>query len=60
VALDLSVRPGGVTVAMLDEEERRENLAKARAAVQEHPLVVQAIALFAAELKDVRLPGGDD
>jgi hypothetical protein len=60
VALDLSARPGGVTVAMIDQEERREALAKARAAVEEHPLVKQAIALFGAELKEVRLPGGDD
>jgi hypothetical protein len=60
VALDLTARPGGVTVAMIDEEERLVRLAEARAAVESHALVQKAIALFSAELKDVRLPGGED
>jgi hypothetical protein len=60
IALDLSARPGGVTVAMIEQEERRDALAKARAAVEDHPLVKKAVALFGAELREVRLPGGDD
>jgi DNA polymerase-3 subunit gamma/tau len=59
VALDLSARPGA-TVAAIDAAERKEQLAKARATASAHPLVQKAIALFNAELRDVRLPGGDD
>jgi DNA polymerase-3 subunit gamma/tau len=59
VALDLSAR-AGTTVAAIDAAERRDQLAKARAAASTHPLVQKAIALFHAELRDVRLPGGDD
>ncbi len=59
VALDLTARAGGVTLAMIDAEEKREALAKARAAVEAHPLVRKAIALFGAELTSVKLPGED-
>ena len=59
VALDLSARPGA-TVAAIDAAERKEQLAKARAAASAHPLVQKAIAIFHAELREVRLPGGDD
>ncbi len=58
VALDLSARPG-VTVASLDAEQRRADLAKARAAAEAHPLVQRAVALFGAELRDIRLPDND-
>jgi DNA polymerase-3 subunit gamma/tau len=59
VALDLSAR-GGTTVAAIDAAERKEQLAKARAAATAHPLVQKAIALFGAELQGIRLPEGDD
>jgi hypothetical protein len=59
VALDLSAR-GGTTVAAIDAAERKEQLAKARAAATAHPLVQKAIALFGAELQGIRLPDGDD
>ena len=59
VALDLSARPG-TTVAALDAADRRVELAKAQATAQAHPLVQKAIALFGAELREIRLPGGDD
>ena len=59
VALDLSARPG-VTVAAIDAADRKEQLLKARSAASAHPMVQKAIALFRAELRDVRLPGGDD
>ena len=58
IALDLSARPG-TTVAALDAAERKMELAKAHAAAQGHPLVQKAIALFGAELKDIRLPESD-
>ena len=62
VALDLSAHHGAghATVASIDASLRRDELARARLAVAEHPLVKQAIALFGAELRDVRLPGRDD
>ncbi len=58
LALDLSAKhlAGYATVASLDAERRRQDVLRARAAVAEHPLVLQAIALFGAELRDVRLP----
>ena len=58
VALDLTAR-AGTTVAMLDAAQRKAELAKAQAAAQAHPLVQKAIALFGAELKDIRLPESD-
>jgi hypothetical protein len=58
VALDLTAR-AGTTVAALDAAQRKAELAKAQAAAQGHPLVQKAIALFGAELKDIRLPEGD-
>ena len=58
VALDLSAR-AGTTVAALDAAQRKADLAKAQAAAEGHPLVRRAIALFGAELKDIRLPESD-
>ncbi len=60
VELDLSMRtPVVATVASLDDAKRKEALAKARAEVENHPLVRHAIAILGAELREVRLPGGD-
>ena len=47
------------TVAAIDAERRVADLASARAAVQAHPLVQEAIRLFGAQLREVKLPGGD-
>jgi hypothetical protein len=58
VALDLTAR-AGTTVAALDAAQRRTELAAAHAAAQGHPLVQKAIALFSAEIKDIRLPDSD-
>jgi DNA polymerase-3 subunit gamma/tau len=58
VALDLSAR-AGTTVAALDAAQRKAELAQAHAAAAGHPLVQRAIALFGAELKDVKLPEND-
>jgi DNA polymerase-3 subunit gamma/tau len=61
VALDLSARPtaGLRTVAAVDAEHRTAELAKARAAVESHPLVQEAVRLFGAQLRDVKLPGSE-
>ena len=51
---------GGIkTVAALDAEQRALELARARTAVQEHPVVKEALRVFDAQLRDVRLPEPD-
>jgi hypothetical protein len=62
VALDLSAKAktGSPTVASLDAARRKEDTAKARAAVEAHPLVQKAMSALGAELKEVRLPLRDD
>ena len=47
------------TVAMIESERREGEIAKARAAVENHPMVREAIRLFGAHVKDVKLPSGD-
>jgi DNA polymerase-3 subunit gamma/tau len=61
VALDLSARPAPnvKTVAALEAERRSAETAKARAAVEGHPLVQEAVRLFGAQLRDVKLPSGE-
>jgi DNA polymerase-3 subunit gamma/tau len=52
--------PSGVrTVASVDAAHREEDLAKARKTIEHHPLVEEAIRLFGAQLRDVKLPGGE-
>jgi hypothetical protein len=63
VALDLTTTRslvGMTTIASVELEKRRAEIAKARGAVERNPLVAEIIELFGAELRDVRLPGGDD
>jgi hypothetical protein len=50
---------GVKTVAAVDAEQREQGLAKARQAVEQHPLVQDAIRLFGAQLREVRLPGSE-
>jgi len=61
VALDLSARPvsGMRTVASLDAEKRSAELAKARAAVENHPVVQEIVRVFGAQVRDVKLPSGE-
>jgi DNA polymerase-3 subunit gamma/tau len=61
VALDLSAKPStqARTVASVDAERRSAELAKARARVEEHPVVREAIRLFGAQVRDVKLPNGE-
>jgi DNA polymerase III subunit gamma/tau len=51
--------PGMRTLASLETERRVEDLAAARAAVEAHPLVQEAIRVFGAEVCDVKLPSAD-
>jgi DNA polymerase III subunit gamma/tau len=61
VVLDATARPlpGVRTVAALDAEQRVADIARARAVVAAHPVVQEAIRLFGAQLRDVKLPGVD-
>jgi hypothetical protein len=62
VALDLSagrVERGAGTVASIDAERRSSEMAKARAAVEAHPIVQEAVRLFGAHIRDVKLPSGE-
>jgi DNA polymerase III subunit gamma/tau len=47
------------TVAAIDADHRAADLTRARATVESHPLVQEAIRLFGAQLRDVRLPTGE-
>ena len=59
VVFDMSAHGSkGASVASLDAAKRKAALVEARALVSNHALVQKAIALFDAELKDIRLPGG--
>jgi hypothetical protein len=62
VAVDLSAKPGPTlkTVAGLDAERRTADLAKARAAIEGHPVVQEAVRIFGAQLRDVKLPNGQE
>jgi DNA polymerase-3 subunit gamma/tau len=61
VEIDASARPAAKTrtLAAIAAEVRGAEVAKARAAVEGHPLVRDAIRLFDAQLRDVKLPGMD-
>jgi DNA polymerase-3 subunit gamma/tau len=61
VALELSARApmGTKTIASIDADRRSAELANARATVEGHPLVQEAVRLFGAQLRDVKLPTGE-
>jgi hypothetical protein len=61
VAFDLSARaaPGVRTMAAVEDERRAQDVARARAAVEGHPAVREAIRVFGAQLREVKLPRGD-
>jgi hypothetical protein len=46
-------------VAAINAEVRAAELAKARAAIEGHPVVQEAIRLFGAQVREVKLPGGE-
>jgi DNA polymerase III subunit gamma/tau len=60
VTIDTSARAGVArTVAAHDAELRTAATAKARAAVEGHPLVREVTRLFDAKLRDIKLPSAD-
>jgi DNA polymerase III subunit gamma/tau len=61
VVLETSPRaaPGTRTLASVEAAQRMADLAAARAAVEAHPLVQEAIRVFGASVCDVKLPGAD-
>ena len=57
VHIDTKHRGGKVgSVHAIDSAERRAEIAKARAAVEDHPVVRDIVRLFDAELRDIKLP----
>jgi hypothetical protein len=61
VVFDVTARGAkGASVASLDAAKRRAAIVEARALVEKHPLVQKAIAIFDAELKDIRLPAQEE
>ncbi len=61
VALDLSAKQsaGARTLASVNAERRSAELADARARVEGHPVVQEAVRLFGAQVRDVKLPSGE-
>jgi hypothetical protein len=61
VVVDAAASPsaGSRTVASVDAERRSAAVVEARAAVQAHPVVQEAIRLFGAKVLDVKLPTSD-
>jgi DNA polymerase-3 subunit gamma/tau len=63
VSVESGARPaggGGATLAALDAQARRVASEAARQVVETHPLVAEVIRLFGAELREVRLPDGEE
>ena len=63
VVVEAGARPsghGGASLASLDADSRRATTDRARQLVEKHPLVAAAVRIFGAELREVRLPEGDE
>lgn len=61
VVFDVAARGAkGASIASLDAAKRRAAIVEARALVERHPIVQRAIAIFDAELKDIRLPAQEE
>ena len=61
VTFDVAARGArSASVASLDAQKRKAALIEARAKVERHPFVQKAIAIFDAELKDIRVPAQED
>ena len=61
VTFDVTARGAkGASVASLDAAKRRAAVIEARSAVEKNPLVQKAIAIFDAELKDIKLPAQEE
>jgi hypothetical protein len=66
VALDLpsgpsprARQPSSRSVASVDAERRSAELAESRARIESHPLVQEAVRLFGAQVREVKLPSGE-
>jgi hypothetical protein len=61
IVIDTSMAPSGdaLSLAAIDAERRRAENARARAAVETHPIVREAMRVFDAQLRDVKLPRDD-
>lgn len=61
VKIELNVKASKeATVYAIESAQRKAELAKARDAVEQHPVVREVLTLFAAELRDIKLPGDDE
>jgi hypothetical protein len=57
VSLEVAARGSrSASIASMDAAKHRQAVLEARAAVERHPMVQTAIAIFDAELRDIRLP----
>jgi DNA polymerase-3 subunit gamma/tau len=56
VAVDVSSSMPHASLAQMETERRRLALEEAKAKVRAHPIVAEAMRLFEAELKDVKVP----
>ena len=56
VAVDVSSQMPHASLAQLENERRRIALEEAKARVRAHPIVAEAMRLFEAELRDVKVP----
>ena len=61
VKVELNVKASkDATVYAIETAQRKAELAKARSAVEQHPVVREVVALFAADLRDIKLPGDEE
>lgn len=61
VAFEVAARGSKAgSVAFLDKAKKKQAELEARGALEKHELVQKALAIFDAELKDIRLPAQED
>jgi DNA polymerase-3 subunit gamma/tau len=60
IAIDLSSERRVETVADIDAARRKAEIERMRAELTEHPLVKEALRVFGAELREVKLPAGEE
>ncbi len=61
IVIETQTKPTGSarTVAAVDAERRSLELVKAREAIEAHPIVKEALRIFGARVKDVKLPSAE-
>jgi len=61
VSINVAARGSrGSSIASIDATKRAQAIAQARAAVERHPMVQKAMAIFDAELQGIRLPAEEN